>query len=145
MRAVSSPSFLPTATKGANSGVTSGRVVVVVGANVVVDVVVEVVVEVVVVVVELAVVMTELIVDPATTVEATETPVTPCADPDEQAAIIRRRPAKPRATQVRRNVGISSKYPLRRTKCWRSPDYPTFSHSEPTRGCFAFSSERMGP
>ena len=145
MRAVSSPSFLPTATNGANSGVTSGRVVVVVGANVVVDVVVEVVVEVVVVVVELAVVITELFVDPATTVEATETPVTPCADPDEQAAIIRRRPAKPRATQVRRNVGISSKYPLRRTKCWRSPDYPTFSHSEPTRGCFAFSSERMGP
>jgi hypothetical protein len=119
--------------------------VVVVGANVVVDVVVEVVVEVVVVVVELAVVITELFVDPATTVEATETPVTPCADPDEQAAIIRRRPAKPRATQVRRKVGISSKYPLRRTKCWRSPDYPTFSHSEPTRGCFAFSSERMGP
>jgi hypothetical protein len=129
--------------------VTSGRVVVVVGANVVVDVVVEVVVEVVVDVlvdvVVLEVVMTELIVDPATTVEATETPVTPCADPDEQAAIIRRRPAKPRATQVRRKVGISSKYPLRRTKCWRSPDYPTFSHSEPTRGCFAFSSERMGP
>jgi hypothetical protein len=125
--------------------VTSGRVVVVVGANVVVDVVVEVVVEVVVVVVELAVVITELFVDPATTVVATETPVAPCADPDEQAAIIRRRPAKPRATQVRRNVGISSKYPLRRTKCWRSPDYPTFSHSEPTRGCFAFSSERMGP
>jgi hypothetical protein len=122
--------------------VTSGRVVVVVGTNVVV---VDVVVDVLVDVVELAVVITELFVDPATTVVATETPVAPCADPDEQAAIIRRRPAKPRATQVRRNVGISSKYPLRRTKCWRSPDYPTFSHSEPTRGCFAFSSERMGP
>jgi hypothetical protein len=125
--------------------VTSGRVVVVVGANVVVDVVVEVVVEVVVVVVELAVVITELVVDPATTVVATETPVAPCTDPDEQAAIIRRSPAEPRATQVRHKVGISSKYPLRRTKCWRSPDYPTFSHSEPTRGCFAFSSERIGP
>jgi hypothetical protein len=119
--------------------------VVVVGTSVVVDVVVEVVVEVVVVVIELAVVMTELVVDSATTVVATATPVAPCADPDEQAATIRSRPAEPRATQVRRKVSISSKYPLSRTKCWRSPDYRTFSRNEPTRGCFAFSSERIGP
>jgi hypothetical protein len=98
--------------------VTSGRVVLVVGTSVVVEVVVGVVVE---VVVEVVVVMTELVVDPATTVVATATPVAPCADPDEQAATIRRRPAEPRATQVRRKVSITSKYPLSRTKCWRSP------------------------
>jgi len=95
------------------SGVTSGRVVVVVASVVVGAIVVDVVVEV-------EVVVTELVVGPATTVVATETPVVPWTEPDEQAAIIRRRPAEPMATQVRHKVGICSKYPLRRTKCWRS-------------------------
>jgi len=117
------------------SEVTSGKVVVV-GASVVVGATV---------VVEVEVVLTELVVDPATTVVATETPVAPCADPDEQAAINRRRPAEPTATQVRHKVGISSKYPLRRTKCWRSQDHHAFSGNAPTRGCFAFPSERISP
>jgi len=96
--------------------VTSGRVVVVVasvvvGAIVVVDVVVEVDVE---------VVISGLVVDSATSVVTAEALVAPCADPDEQAATNRRRPAEPAATQVRHKLGISSKYPLRRTKCWRS-------------------------
>jgi hypothetical protein len=98
------------------SGVTSGRVVVVV-ASVVVGAIV-VVVDVVVDVDEVA--MTALVVDSATRVVTAKTLVAPWTEPDEQAAIIRRRPDEPTATQVRHKVGICSKYPLRRTKCWRS-------------------------
>ena len=95
---------------------TSGKVVVVgvsvvVGAIVVVDVVVEVDVE---------VVISGLVVVSATSVVTVETLVAPCADPDEQAAIIRRRHVEPMATVVRHKTGIPSKYPLGSTKCWRS-------------------------
>ena len=114
----------------------SGRVVLVVGTSVVVEVVVEV---------EVDVVMTETSVVSATTVGAGETLAASRPDPEVQAEAISSSDAKPRATEARRKLDIPSKYPLRRTKCWRSQYHHTFSHHEPSRGCFAFSSERIGP
>jgi hypothetical protein len=97
------------------SGVISGRVVVVV-ASVVVGAIV--VVEVVVEVDEVA--TAALVVDSATRVVTAETFVAPWAEPDEQALAARTSTAAPAITLERPTADIPSKYPLRRTKCWRS-------------------------
>ncbi len=96
------------------SGVTSGRVVVV-GASVVVGAIV--VVDVVVVVDELT--MTALVVDSATRVVIAGILEAPWAEPVEQALATSSSTAAPATTRERPKADISSKYPLRRTKCWR--------------------------
>jgi len=100
------------------SGVTSGRVVVVVGTAVVVGAsVVVVVVDVEVVVVVGGVV--EVVVD--STNGTDDTSVVPCAEPEAHAEAVRSRTNDPATTRLWRNMNIMSKYPLSRAKCWQ-PD-----------------------
>jgi hypothetical protein len=95
MRAVSGPSLRPTATSGANKGVTSGSVVV--GATLVVVVVVEVVVGGIVVLVE--VVDAGIVVVTGSVVLA-EILVAPWAEPDEHAVVNSSRANDPATTLI---------------------------------------------
>ena len=84
-------------------------IVVVVGGTVVVGAIVVVVVGGTVV---------EVVVDSTTGTD--EKSVAPCAESEAHAEAVSNSASEPRATVARRKLGIPSKYPLRRTKCWRS-------------------------
>ena len=138
IRAVSNPSFLPTATNGAMSGVTSGRVVVVVGTAVVVGASVVVVVDVVVVTG-----VVEVVVD--STNGTDDTSVVPCAEPDAHAEAVRSRTNDPATTRLWRNMDIPSKYPLSRAKCWQPHRVHCVLKQLRQKGVFTFWSERINP
>jgi hypothetical protein len=97
------------------SGVTSGRVVVVVGTAVVVGT--SVVVEVVVVVDAVVTGVIEVVVD--STNGTDDTSVVPCAELEAHAETVRSRTNDPATTRLWRNMDIRSKYPLSRAKCWQ--------------------------
>jgi len=122
------------------SGVTSGRVVVVVGTAVVVGT--SVVVEVVVVVVVVTGVV-EVVVDSTT---GTEDPsVVPCAEPEAHAEAVRSRTNDPATTRLWRNMDIMSKYPLSRAKCWQPHRVHYLLKQLQQKGVFTFWSERINP